>query len=260
MPAVSARSAVVKLIAGIAGGLALLYLGACLLLWNNQRSFLYFPTRARLPSVQAEVLQRDGLQVLASVRPYPGERALLYLGGNAEDVSAAVPELATQFPDAAIYALHYRGYGGSQGQPTEAALVGDALALFDRVHSGHPQVVVLGRSLGSGIAVQVAAARPVSRLVLVTPYDSIVAMAGEQFPAFPVSWLVEDRYDSLARAPRLRVPTTIVVAGNDRVVPPAHAATLARAFSPGVARVVVLAGAGHNDIDSHPGYSAAITR
>ena len=259
MPAVSARAAVLKLLAAIVGGLVLLYLGACLLLWNNQRSYLYFPTRARLPSVQVEVLTRDGLQVLASVEPRPGADAVLYFGGNAEEVSASVPALAEAFPEAAIYALHYRGYGGSQGEPSEPALVGDALALFERVHSGHPRIVVVGRSLGSGIAVQVAAARPATRLVLVTPYDSIVAMAAEQFPLFPVSWLVQDRYDSAAIAPRITVPTTLVVASGDRVIAAAHSAALAREFAPGVARVVVLAGAGHNDIAGHPGYIGALT-
>ena len=260
MPVVSARTAVLKLLAAIAAGVLLLYVGACLLLWHNQRSYLYFPTRARLPSVQVEVLARDGLQVLASVKPRPGADAVLYFGGNAEEVSASVPDLAQIYPGSAIYALHYRGYGGSQGRPTEAALVGDALALFDRVQGGHPRIVVVGRSLGSGIAVRVAAARPVARLVLVTPYDSIVAMAAEQFPLFPVAWLVEDRYDSVAFAPRITVPTTLVVAGSDRVVAPAHAHVLARAFRPGIAHVRVLQGAGHNDIGSHPDYAAALTR
>ena len=258
MPAISARAAVVRLFARIGVLLLLLYLGACFLLWHNQRGLLYFPTGTRLPSVQAEVLPREGLRILVSVKPRPGAAAVLYLGGNAEDVSRTVPALADIFPDAAIYALHYRGYGGSAGEPGEAALVGDALALFDRIHPNHPQVLVIGRSLGTGIAVQVAAARPATRLVLVTPYDSIVAIAAEHYPLFPVRWLAQDRYDSASLAPALGLPTTLVVAGSDQVIPPAHAQALARRFAPGVARVVVLAGAGHNDIERHPGYAAAL--
>lgn len=238
----------------------LLYLGACAVLWSNQRSYLYYPIRTRLAQVPVEVLRRPDAKVLISVQPRPGRDAVFYLGGNAEDVSRTVPELATLFPDAAIYALHYRGYGGSEGTPNEAALVGDALAVFDRMHRGHARVTVIGRSLGSGIAVQVAAARPVARLVLVTPYDSIVAVAADHYPIFPVDWLVRDRYESVQYAARLHVPTTLVIAEYDQVIAPAHAQRLLRAFPPGVARAITLPGVGHNDIGLAAGYAAALSR
>ena len=260
MPAVSARPAVIRLLLKLALVVALLYLGACALLWANQRSFLYYPVRTRLAQVPVEVLHRPDAKVLASVQPRPGPEAVLYFGGNAEDVSRTVPALAAMFPGAAIYALHYRGYGGSQGEPSEAALVGDALAMFDRAHRGHGRITVIGRSLGSGVAVQVAAARPVTRLVLVTPYDSIAAIAAAHYPAFPADWLVRDRYDSARRAAALRVPTTLVIAEHDQVIPPVHARRLLQAFAPGVARAVTLPGVGHNDIDLAPGYAEALTR
>jgi pimeloyl-ACP methyl ester carboxylesterase len=240
--------------------LVLLYAGACAVLWANQRSLLYYPIRMRLAQVPVEVLHRPDAKVLVSVRPRPGPDAVLYFGGNAEDVSRTVPSLVAMFPDAAIYALHYRGYGGSQGEPGEAALVGDALAVFDRARRGHGRITVIGRSLGSGVAVQVAAARPVAKLVLVTPYDSIAAVAAELYPAFPVDWLVRDRFDSVRRAAALRVPTTLVIAERDRVIPPVHAQRLLQAFAPGVARAVTLPGVGHNDIDLAPGYVEALTR
>src|SRR5260370_41081884 len=103
-------------------------------------------------------------QVLVSTRPKDGSHALIYFGGNAEDVSLNMPSLSAGFPDSAIYLLHYRGYGGSSGRPSEGALFADALTLFDQVHSKHPDVDVVGRSLGSGIAVYVASLRPVTRL------------------------------------------------------------------------------------------------
>ena len=95
---------------------------------------------------------------------------------------AALPGLADAFPDHALYLLHYPGYGGAPGKPSEAAIAADALALFDRVAPQHPRVVVIGRSLGSGVAVQVASARPVARLVLVTPYDSLEEIAAKHVP------------------------------------------------------------------------------
>lgn len=80
--------------------------------------------------------------------------------------------------------------------PSEVALVADALALFDRVYAEHPHVVVGGRSLGSGVAVHVASLRPVARLVLVTPYDSLYGIAARQFPYVPVRWLLWDTFES----------------------------------------------------------------
>ena len=128
----------------------------------------------------------DGAEVAVTTQPAQGTRALLYFGGNAEDVSASLPQLARDFPGRALYLMHYRGYGASTGRPSEAALHADALALFDKVHATQPQVAVMGRSLGSGVAVRLAAQRPVSALVLVTPYDSLRDGAARQRPVFPV--------------------------------------------------------------------------
>ena len=232
------------------------YLLACVVLYATQRNYIYFPVPrdSAQPSI---TLATDAGDVFVSTRELAGPKALLYFGGNAEDVSQTVPELAVAFPDRAIYALHFRGYGGSAGEPSEAALVADGLALFDRVHADHDDIVVIGRSLGSGVAVQVAAARPASRLVLVTPYDSLVAVGATQFPVFPVRWLMKDQFDSVARAPGLSVPTTLIVAGRDEVVPMANTRRLQAAFRPGVARWVDLPGEGHN-FALTPAYLAAL--
>jgi len=232
------------------------YLLACVVLYATQRNYVYFPVPrdSAQPSI---TLATDAGDVFVSTRELAGAKALLYFGGNAEDVSQTVPELAVAFPDRAIYALHFRGYGGSAGEPSEAALVADGLALFDRVHADHDDIVVIGRSLGSGVAVQVAAARPASRLVLVTPYDSLVAVGATQFPVFPVRWLMKDQFDSVARAPGLSVPTTLIVAGRDEVVPMANTRRLQAAFRPGVARRVDLPGEGHN-FALTPAYLAAL--
>ena len=257
-PARTSLSLPTRLLVAALGCLVLLYAVACLVLWAKQADYRYFPVRTRLAQIPVEVLHRPDARVLVSVQPFAGGDAIVYFGGNAEDVSRTVPELARWFPRSAIYAMHYRGYGGSEGTAEETALVGDALALFDRVHRGHPSVTAIGRSLGTGIAVQLAAARPLARLVLVTPYDSIVAVGAEQFPAFPVAWLARDRYDSAAVAGAIRTPTTLVIAQQDRVIPPAHAQRLLRSFAPGVAHAVVLDGVGHNDVSRAPGYAQAL--
>lgn len=239
--------------------LVALYLLFCAGLYLFQRQLLYVPQPRTLdaPGSTLELTRPEGpLQV--TVQAHDGPRALLYFGGNAEDVSLNLPELRQAFPDRALYLMHYPGYGGSAGEPSEALIVRDALALFDQVQATHPQVDVVGRSLGSGVAVQVARARPVRRLVLVTPYDSIEAVAAERFPWVPVGWLLKDRYRSVDRVGALRTPSLLLVAGQDRVIPPAHAERLARHFAPGVARLEPLEGVGHNDISLHPRYWALL--
>ena len=137
---------------------AFVYLGACAALFFFQRSLIYFPQPGSLDSSSQIRLPVDGAELRVSVRPLSGPNALIYFGGNAEDVSASLPWLTNAFADHAIFLMHYRGYGGSSGAPSEPALQADALKLFDKIHAEHPNVVVVGRSLGSGIAVRVAAA------------------------------------------------------------------------------------------------------
>jgi pimeloyl-ACP methyl ester carboxylesterase len=117
-----------------------------------------------------------------------------------------MPALSVAFPDRAIYLLHYRGYGGSSGTPSEKALFADALTLFDEVRTKHSSVDVVGRSLGSGVAVYVASLRPVARLVLVTPFDSLEGLAALRFPYVPVKWLLRDKFESWRFAPQVTAP------------------------------------------------------
>ncbi len=242
------------------GLLALAWLGLCLLLFLLQRSLIYFP----VPPGSADAssgfwLETAEARLRISARRQPaGAPAIVYFGGNAEDVAWTLPDLSAQFPDHALFLMHYRGYGGSSGRPSEAALVADALALFDEVHRQHPEVVVMGRSLGSGVAVQLAAQRPVQRLVLVTPFDSLRAVAQRHYPWVPVGWLLRDRFESDQLAPALRLPTRLIVAGRDEVIDPSHARRLFETFAPGVARLDEVPQAGHNDISLHPVYTALL--
>lgn len=239
------------------GGAALLYGVLCAMLYVFQRSLLYFPQPARVnvPSLRLSV---PGAELHVSVRERDGPGAVIYLGGNAEDVSASLAEIAASFPEQAVYALHYRGYGRSTGSPSEVALQADVLALYDQVARQRSDVTVVGRSLGSGLAVSLAAVRPLSRLVLVTPYDSIEAVAAQQYAVFPVRWLIQDRFDAAARAPQVRAPTTVIIAERDEVIRRARSDALVNRFAPGVAKVVVIARAGHNTLDGRPDYEAAL--
>jgi uncharacterized protein len=239
---------------------ALLYAALCLALYLGQRSFIYFPqAKSAGDNSAAFALNVDGERVVVSTVPLPGSEAVLYFGGNAENVSRSLPTLAKAFPDRALYALNYRGYGGSTGKPSEAALIADALVLFDRVQVDHPHITLIGRSLGSGIAIHLASERPVERLVLVTPYDSLVTIAASQFRYFPLTWLMLDKFESWRYAPKVTAPTTVIAAENDEVIPFASTEALFKQLPQSRAGLTVISGVGHNTISESPEYIPALS-
>jgi pimeloyl-ACP methyl ester carboxylesterase len=248
-------TAMLRLIINVIVAIIVVYVGLCVALFCFQRSLIYFPQkRAFGSSDTVATLHVPGAELRLSVRARRGTTALLYFGGNAEDVSASLPDLSGVFPDHAIYLLHYRGYGGSSGKPSEQVLCADALALFDKVHTEHPNVIVVGRSLGSGLAVRLASVRPVSRLVLITPYDSLQALAVQQFPYLPVRWMLLDKFESWRYAPQVSAPTEILVAERDEVIPMANSKQLYSRFVEGVASYNVIPGVSHNSISESPEY------
>jgi pimeloyl-ACP methyl ester carboxylesterase len=232
-----------------------LYLGVGALLLVFQRSLIYFPQpRALGGPDRLLMLPVTQERIAVTVRPLASSRALIYFGGNAEDVSRSLPDFAEAFPDHALYLLHYRGFGDSTGKPTEEAIQHDALALFDKVHALHGEVAVVGRSLGSGVAIRLASQRPVARLVLVTPYNSVLELAQRQFPIYPVRWMLQDKYESWRYAPAINAPTLLIVAGRDEVIPRWSSEKLFARFRSGVARREVISDVGHNDIGGRPEY------
>jgi pimeloyl-ACP methyl ester carboxylesterase len=244
-----------RLLLGVTAATLLVYLALCAALFVFQRSLLYFPPPPSLGSQDRTMtLPVHGARVVASVRAHGRPNAVIYFGGNGEDVTLSATGLSEAFPDDALYLLHYRGYGGSSGTPSETAIVADALALFDVAHAEHQSVVVIGRSLGSGVAVRVASLRPASRLVLVTPYDSLQAIAAARYALFPVKWLMRDRFESSKYAPSVIAPTLLLAAENDEIIPRASTDLLLSRFSRGLAALEVVGGVDHNSISEHPRY------
>ena len=239
--------------------IAVVYLGFCLTLYLTQRSFQYFPAPRRLGPTQMAGTFRSGDTLLQlTVRPHEGPGAVLYFGGNGEDVSSSVAPLLAAFPGREIVMLHYRGYGGSAGRPTEADIAADAAGLFDKVHAQHPDVIVIGRSLGSGVAARLASTRPVAKLVLVTPYDSLLAIAQRQFWFAPVSWLLIDKYESWRYVQKIIAPVLILRAERDELIPAASTEALRARFPAGQVQYAVIAGASHNTIIDDPSYVRAL--
>ena len=246
----------VLLLAAIA---ALIYVGLCVALLLAQRSFIYYPQPKfagdNTPTITLNV---DGERIEVSIRPAQdtdaAAGAVIYFGGNAEAVSYSLPTLAAAFPDRSLYAMNYRGYAGSTGRPAEAALIGDARVLFDHVHLDYANIIVIGRSLGSGVAVQLAAERPVERLILITPYDSLLNVAARQFGFFPLRWLMLDKFESWRYAANVTAPTHLIAAENDEVIPASSTAALYKHFYPSLATLTTVPGVGHNSISESPAY------
>lgn len=249
-----------KTLLSVAALAALIYLGICALLFFQQRQMIYYPGATQVSAQETDYsFTHDGL-TLRGWRLNPGKtRALIYFGGNAERLEISREEFADLFPDHTVYLISYRGYGASEGKPDQAALFGDALALYDHVSAQHPQapIALIGRSLGSGVASYVASRKPVERLVLVTPFDSLASVAQSHYPMLPVRWLMSDRYDSTRYLAQYRGPLLVLRAGRDEVIPPINTDALLASLK-NRPQVIDFPQAGHNDISDDPRYADAL--
>jgi len=243
--------------------------GLVALLYTLQDQMLFFPrpllgagpSGRHIESV--EVVAEDGTPlrgwlVKSERSPAP---LLIYFGGNAEEVSW-LAATGVERSGWSMLLMNYRGYGRSEGRPSEARLFGDAVHLYDwaagRADIDASRIVALGRSLGSAVAIYLATQRTLAGLVLVTPFDSITAVAQRHYPFLPVRWLLRHPFDSLSRAEAITVPTLILVAGRDTIVPPAHAKRLYASWR-GPKRWIEFPGADHDSISDEPEYWRAIT-
>lgn len=235
---------------------ALVYVGLGVLLYTAQRSILYYPTPSS-GNFGTDTLQIDSDgESLMILRLNDGrDRAIIYFGGNAEQVSANAPAFTGMFDDATVYLVNYRGYGGSSGSPTEQALYADAVAIYDHLTNVHGRIAVIGRSLGSGVATYLASVREVERMVLVTPYDSIENVASSHYPIFPISLLLKDKFRSIDHVDDVAAPTLVVMADDDRVIPRAHSESLISAFGDHDLTAVTIADTDHDTIDNSPAYA-----
>lgn len=234
--------------------LAVGYIALCTYVYVQQRSMQYFPVPAR-GQLQTMAIPAEGVEVHASVANPQSQAAIVYFGGNAEDVSLSAQELAAYYPGHAVYALHYRGYGPSGGSPTETDLVADASTLLDLAIERHNAVSVVGRSLGSGVAVQSAVGRELAGLTLVTPFSSAVDVGQAAFWFLPVGLLMHDRFESTRHTKQLRAPVRVIIAGRDEVIPRWSSDALVDSFAGAqMPEVVILEGRGHNDVEQDSSY------
>jgi len=199
-----------------------------------------------------------GILVLPPVTRPP---LVIFFGGNAQEVTSFAPSVAGTYGERAALFVNYRGYGDSGGKPGERELVADGAELFDwaarRSDVDAARIALHGRSLGSGVAVQVAALRPARCVILTSPFDSAREVARAIYPWLPVGMLMRHPFDSAALAPRIHAPALFLMGDADTLIPKSHSERLASLWA-GPAERVSFEGFGHNDLGMSPRYDAAV--
>jgi pimeloyl-ACP methyl ester carboxylesterase len=227
-----------KLALRIAGGVVLAFLGALALLFAFQSRLIYPAPQehhAPAPGFRAvRLTTEDGLALTAHWRaPEAEQPTLVYFHGNGGSLAGATEEtrlLATQ--GYGVLLVEYRGYGGNPGEPSEAGFTRDgraAMAFLAGKRIVPARTIVIGHSIGSGTATQMAVEFAPAALILIAPFTALADVAGEAMPIVPVRALLKDRYDNIAKLPGLKLPILIQHGTADDVIPHAHGQRLAKA-------------------------------
>lgn len=255
----------------VCGGALALWAGAGFLLWRWQEKLIFFPrptppdVARDLADMEVSVAAEDG--VMLRGWEHPGNAAaaesdcklMIYFGGNSEELSSHLFDNGARFSFPQWY-VNYRGFGGSGGAPSAAHLRADAVRVFDeaarRRQLAPEEICVMGRSLGSHMAAHVAARRAVKKLIMITPFDSVLNIARDRYPVFPVRKMLRHSFDTLAEVGSVSAPVLFLLAETDRVVPRARAENLiANWKTPHTA--LTIPGTTHNRMDT-PVYWRAI--
>lgn len=218
------------------------------------------PAGARHVELTTQDGQRIVLVRLPPGRPTAEPRPLLLgFGGNAWNADALALMLHQIFPAHEVAALHYRGYGPSSGRPSTAALFDDARRAYDHLAAeAEAGVVAVGFSVGAGVAVDLAAARSLRGIVVVTPFDSLKELAAHHYPWLPVRLLLRHRMATAETLHGLDLPAAIITAGNDSIVPAARSTPVREAARD--LRSDITIAADHNDLYGHPGFADALRK
>jgi uncharacterized protein len=237
------------------------YLGSLAVLYVKQRSILFpIPTVARttpqaagFPQAEEHVLTTsDGEKVIVwHVPAKSGHAVILYFPGNGDSLAGRVASFKDVISDGTgLVALSYRGYAGSSGQPSEQGLLRDAAAAyaFTTARYSVERIVAWGFSLGTGVAVALAAEQPVGKLILEAPYTSTVDIGAAAFRFAPVRLMMRDPFRSDQRISRVTAPLLVMHGANDQTIPIIYGERLfALAREP--KQFVRFAGGGHDNLD-----------
>ncbi len=174
---------------------------------------------------------------------------IIYFGGNSDDATRFL--LHTKSLNSYnIVAFNYRGYLQSGGKPTEKNIFSDALKIYDKF-AKNSKVILIGRSLGSGVAVYLASKREVLGVVLITPYDSVVSLVKEKYPYLPIDFILKYRFESIKCAKNINSPICIIEVKGDKTIPNSHTLELSKKIK-NLSKFVVLENTTHADVLNHP--------
>jgi fermentation-respiration switch protein FrsA (DUF1100 family) len=234
---------------------------ASMYLW--QRALMYFPETARtepvaagLPEVsEASLKTSDGQTLIAWYRPPAADDKpiILYFHGNGGSLRMRADRFRKLMANGSgLLAVSWRGYGGSTGTPNEAGLKIDAQTAYAFAAERYPaeRIVVFGESLGTAIAIAIAAEKPVAKLILDAPYTSAADIAASVYPFVPVRWLMKDQFRAAEQIGQVSVPVLMLHGEQDRVIPIAFAEKLYESIT-APKSFVRFARGGHVDLDSH---------
>jgi fermentation-respiration switch protein FrsA (DUF1100 family) len=243
------------------------YLGLGALMYFAQRALMYFPDRARTPPAAAGFAQAqevtletaDGERVIAwHVPPRDGKPVVLYFHGNGGALNLRADRFRKIVAQGiGLLALSYRGYGGSSGKPTEDGLIADARAAYAFAAERYPRIAVWGESLGTGVAIALAAEEPVERMILDAPFTSTADIAADLYWFLPVRLLLKDQFRSDQRIERVSAPVLILHGEADDIIPIAYGERLL-AMIPGKKQMVRFPGGEHVDLDRLGAADAAL--
>jgi uncharacterized protein len=226
-----------------------------------ERGFVYFPSSSvhstpadvGLAYEEVSLVASDGVRVEGWFVPGPRSVTLLWFHGNAGNIADRVHQIRTLHDElgVSVFILSYRGYGRSEGRPSEAGLYRDAQAALDHllarpdVDAG--RIVYFGRSVGSAIAVDLAVQHPPHALILEGIFPSLRWMAGQVYPWLPVGRFLHQEFDAAAKAPLVDAPSLVIHGDRDEIVPLAGGRAVAEALA-GDVELYVVPGARHNDV------------
>jgi fermentation-respiration switch protein FrsA (DUF1100 family) len=245
------------------------YVALAALMFFAQRSLMYFPETIRTAPAAAGFPQAeevwlnsaDGERVIAwHMPPRDDKPVVLYFHGNGGSIRLRVDRFRRLAAGGVgLVGLSYRGYGGSTGRPTERGLIEDARAAYAFAAERYPgRIAVWGESLGTGVAVALAAEKPVTHVILDAPYTSTLDVAADLYWFLPVRLLMKDQYRSDLRIRNVKAPVLILHGDGDDIIPIKYGERLL-AMVPGEKRLVRFAGGYHVDLDRLGAADEALT-
>ncbi len=249
--------------------LAFVYVLACVALYLLQNKLIFFPMAAQAELYQSvshnqKTISINGEQLAGwriQVKPTQS-KSIIYFGGNAQDVVYLNFE-ANEFNIKQLITFNYPGYGNSSGKATQKSLYESALNVYDfalKEYQLKPEdIIVMGRSLGSSVATYLAAKREISRLILITPFDSVENIAAKHYPFFPVKRLMKHAFPTIDYIKQVKVPVLMLAAEQDEIIADENLENLKQAAAQNVS-LIRYPGVGHNSIQTHGDYYQEINK